>query len=324
MNISEIAKLAGVSSAAVSRFFNEGYLSEEKREAIQKVVEQTGYRPSVQAQTLRTRKTKMIGVIAPKMVSDPVGNMVEGILSVINEKKYHMLLAVTEGKAEKELEYLEAFGEKQVDGVLLMGTVFTEAHERILKKMNVPVVILGQRVEGHACVFHDDYHAIYDITKRMLERGKRNLAYMSAFHEDISAGWNRYLGYRDAVLEMGQEKLAERFVIADFSASSGYEKTRELMEKYPDLDGLVCATDEMATGAIQYIREKHVEASHSILVSGLGDSAIARMANPGLWTIHLYYHTCGITASNMLLDMIHYGLKDKSEVMLGYKILDAK
>ena len=60
MNISEIAKLAGVSSAAVSRYFNNGYISEEKKEAIRKVVEQTGYRPSVQAQTLRKpKKTKM-------------------------------------------------------------------------------------------------------------------------------------------------------------------------------------------------------------------------------------------------------------------------
>lgn len=69
MNIAEIAKMAGVSKAAVSRYLNNGYISEEKREAIRKVVEETGYRPSVQAQTLRTRKTRMIGVIVPKISS---------------------------------------------------------------------------------------------------------------------------------------------------------------------------------------------------------------------------------------------------------------
>ena len=69
MNISEIAKLAGVSSAAVSRYFNNGYISEEKKEAIRKVVEQTGYRPSIQAQTLRTKKTKMIGVIVARLTA---------------------------------------------------------------------------------------------------------------------------------------------------------------------------------------------------------------------------------------------------------------
>ena len=82
MNISEIAKLAGVSSAAVSRYFNNGYISEEKKEAIRKVVEQTGYRPSVQAQTLRTKKTKMIGVIV-NVLAVALG----GVLGTVFSKK---------------------------------------------------------------------------------------------------------------------------------------------------------------------------------------------------------------------------------------------
>ena len=122
MNIAEIAKRAGVSSAAVSRYFNDGYISEEKREKIRRVVEETGYRPSVQAQTLRTKKTKMIGVIVPKVASASIGRVVEGILSVLNGRKYQMLLAVTQNDPEKELEYLDAFSEKQVDGVILVAT----------------------------------------------------------------------------------------------------------------------------------------------------------------------------------------------------------
>ena len=96
MNIAEIAKMAGVSKAAVSRYLNNGYISEEKREAIRKVVEETGYRPSVQAQTLRTRKTRMIGVIVPKISSTSVARVVEGILSTLNERGYQMLLAVAQ------------------------------------------------------------------------------------------------------------------------------------------------------------------------------------------------------------------------------------
>ena len=97
MNIAEIAKLAGVSSAAVSRYFNNGYISEEKRERIRKVVEETRYRPSLQAQTLRTRKTRLIGVILPKIDSAAaMGSVVAGILSVINDNGYHMLLADTQ------------------------------------------------------------------------------------------------------------------------------------------------------------------------------------------------------------------------------------
>ena len=164
MNIAEIAEMAGVSRAAVSRYFNQGYISDEKREAIRKVVEETGYRPSVQAQTLRTKKTKMIGVIVPKVASGTIGKIVEGVLSVLNEHGYQALLAVTQNDAKKELEYLTAFCDKQVDGVILAGTVFSAEHKRILKNLSVPVVIVGQQLAGYCCVFHDDYHASYAVS----------------------------------------------------------------------------------------------------------------------------------------------------------------
>ena len=133
MNIAEIAKRAGVSSAAVSRYFNDGYISEEKREKIRRVVEETGYRPSVQAQTLRTKKTKMIGVIVPKVASASIGRVVEGILSVLNGRKYQMLLAVTQNDPEKELEYLDAFSENRWMGSFWWLRCFRRGIKRFLK-----------------------------------------------------------------------------------------------------------------------------------------------------------------------------------------------
>ena len=208
MNIAEIAKLAGVSSAAVSRYFNNGYISEEKRERIRKVVEETRYRPSLQAQTLRTRKTRLIGVILPKIDSAAaMGSVVAGILSVINDNGYHMLLADTQSDPGKELEYLVFFNEKQVDGVILVATVFTNGHKKALKEMTVPVVIVGQTLPGYHCVYHDDYHAFYDMTRLLLEKGRRHLGYVGVFHHDRAVGLERYQGYIDAVKDQGLEEL---------------------------------------------------------------------------------------------------------------------
>lgn len=75
MTINEIAKLAGVSRATVSRYLNDGYVSDEKRERIKKVIKETGYVPSAQAQTMRTKKTRVIGVIIPRLNSDSIGGM---------------------------------------------------------------------------------------------------------------------------------------------------------------------------------------------------------------------------------------------------------
>lgn len=323
MNIAEIAKLAGVSNAAVSRFFNNGYISEEKREAIAKVVEETGYRPSVQAQTLRTRKTKMIGVIVPRVASEPIGSVVEGILSVLNKSGYQMLLAVTQNDPEKELEYLTAFNEKQVDGVILAATVFSSDHKTVLKNMTVPVVIAGQHFQGYCSVYHDDYHSVYEMTKRFLQQGRRRLGYVSAFWQDKAAGAQRYRGYCDAVKDMGEEELSGNYVIARFSMESGYEKTGELLKKCGPLDGIICASDEMAIGAVNYLREKGIQVPEQVMVAGHGDSALARVIVPPLPTVHYFYEKSGEIAVRMLLENLD-GKEDQTvqEVKLGYYITE--
>ena len=88
MNITEFAQYAGVSKAAVSRYFNGGYLSADKRARIEAAVEATGYHPSIQAQMLRTRRTRQIGVIMPRLSSESCARMVEGISRVLDEQGY--------------------------------------------------------------------------------------------------------------------------------------------------------------------------------------------------------------------------------------------
>lgn len=324
MNIGEIAKLAGVSRAAVSRYFNNGYISEEKREAIRRVVEETGYRPSMQAQMLRTKKTRMIGVIVPKVASASIGKVVEGILSVLNEKGYQMLLAVTQNDPQKELEYLSAFYERQVDGVILSGTVFTPEHKSLLKKASVPVVIVGQYLSGQCSVYHDDYHASYDLTKLFLEKGRKKLGYISAIQQDKAAGEDRYRGFCDAVCEAGFGELKDNFVTAAFSIASGYEKAGELLEKCDGLDGLICATDTMAVGAMRYLKEHGIRVPEQILVAGHGDSEMARVTEPPFITVHYSYEKCGETAVQMLMERLEEEDELVREVKLGYYIVDPR
>lgn len=320
MNIAEIANLAGVSRAAVSRYFNNGYISEEKRLAIRRVVEETGYRPSAQAQTLRTKRTRMVGVIVPKMVSSSVGKMVEGMLSVLDEEGYQMVLAVTRNDPKKELEYLSAFQEKLVDSVILVATIFTPEHKRILKTLSVPVVIAGQRLAGYCCVFQDDYHAAYDLTKTLLEKGKSRLGYIGATFQDRAAGEERYRGYRDAVGDAGYEALAENYAISRFTSASGYEKAGELLDKCGMLDGLICATDTMAMGAAECLRERGIAVPDQILVAGHGDSEMARVMVPSLVTVHYAYEKCGEIAAGMVMEALGQGETPRREVKLGYYI----
>ena len=150
MTISDIAKMAGVSSAAVSRYLNGGSLSEQKRAVIHEVVEKTGYRPDTAAQTLRTGKVNQVGVIAPSIGSQSVGQITAGIASELDAKSYLMLLGNTELDAQRELGYLTAMQRNHVAGIILLGSYYTPQLAQALKNCRVPVVVFsgcGLRVQ---------------------------------------------------------------------------------------------------------------------------------------------------------------------------------
>ena len=321
MTISEIAKLAGVSSAAVSRYFNNGYISDEKREAIRKVVEETGYRPSVQAQMLRTKKTKMIGVIIPKIDSSAMGSILAGILSETNAGGYQILLAVTENNPEKELEYLSVFDDNQVDAVIFVATVFTAAHKRILKNMTLPLVIVGQRLEVYNCVYHDDFGAGYEMTKHIISRDKKNIGFIGVLKQDKAVGDERYRGFCSAVAESGMPDLKNNYIISDFTIEDAYEKAGKLLETCPGLDALICATDKIAIGAIRYLKEQGKRIPEDIMVAGYGDSTLSIVSEPMLTTLHYYYEDSGLRAAEILLDILNRGDTAVKELKLGYDLV---
>lgn len=323
MTIGEIAKRAGVSQAAVSRYFNNGYVSEEKRAAIRRVVEETGYRPSAQAQTLRTRKTKLIGVIVPRIDSEPIGRIVSGILSVLEQSGYRMLLADTQSDPDRELEYLEVFGEKQVDGVILAATIFTPRHVKQLKAMTIPLAIVGQQLEGCHCVYHDDYGSMYEMTRWVIGQGRRRLAFMSALREDRAAGEERYRGYCDALRAAGLGEGAGLSVTADFTVESGYRKAQELLSICPAPEAILCAADNMAIGVLQYLKEQKGGQAGGILVTGHGDSALTRVMSPPVPTVRYYYEDSGILAARMVLDLLGQKEMAAREIRLGYELVTA-
>lgn len=322
MTISEIAKLAGVSSAAVSRYFNKGYVSEEKKEAIKKVVEETGYRPSLQAQMLRTKRTKTIGVIVPKIDSNSVGRVVAGITSVLEETGYRLLLAVTEQSAEKELEYLALFDDKQVDGVILLATILSAALKKKLKQMSVPVVLAGQYLAGCNCVYHDDYHAMYDVTKLVLSKGCKYFCYIGVTNRDKAVGAERFQGFQDALATAGVPISEENAETGGFSIESGYEKMKELYKKHPDVDAVICATDKIAVGAMRYLKEQGKSIGKDVLLAGQGDSILAGNVSPTLTTIHYYYEDSGKKSAQMLLELIEEGKISIRELKLGYEMIE--
>ena len=198
MNITEFAQYAGVSKAAVSRYFNGGYLSAEKRALIEAAADATGYRPSMQAQMLRTRRTRQVGVILPKLSSDSCPRMVEGIGSVLEQSGYQLLLINTDNDTKKEIQALDTLRQRTVDGIILIAALYTPEHKAVLEHLHVPVVVLGQNFPGCCSVYHDDAGAAQAATAHMLVKGRRAPGYIGVTLLDQCAGQQRRAGFEES------------------------------------------------------------------------------------------------------------------------------
>ena len=321
MNINEIAKLAGVSRATVSRYLNQGYVSAEKKEKIRKIIEETGYHPSNSAKTLRSRRTNFIGVIIPKINSDSIGRMVAGITQSISQGGYQCLLACTNNDIQEELRYLNTFNDQNVDGVILIGTIFTPEHKERLKHLSVPIVILSQQLDGYSCVYSDDYQASYELSHQLARTGQI-FGYIGAEARDIAVGHQRKQGFLDAIRHSGHPESSCFFEEAAFSMESGYEKARELFLAHPDIDTLVCATDTIASGALRYLHEQNLSVPSQVQIAGFGDSSIARATTPTLSTAHFFYEEAGTETAKILLDMMQEKEHPLNrQLKLGFQII---
>ena len=323
MTIKEIAKLAGVSSAAVSRYLNGGPLSQEKRESIGAVIRQTGYRPAAAAQSLRSKVTDYIGVIVPKISSDAVARVTAGITQVLSRQGYLCLLANTDNDPEQELAYLDLFESRSVAGIILMATVLSPRHQDAIRACSVPVVVAGQRHEGIPCVYHDDFNAARELTQRLILRGRRNLVYIGVTEQDVAVGLRRRQGLRAALSQAGlSPDIPTR--LSPFTVAGGRAAMEELLQEFPQVDGVMCATDLIAIGAMEALKAAGRRLPGDVSVAGVDDSWAGMHVTPRLTTAHFYYEECGAEAARMLLSMA--AQKEDTlpvrQTMLGYTVVE--
>ena len=322
MNISEFAKEAGVSVSAVSRYFNDGYLSDDKRALIEAAIERTGYVPSYSARMVRSKVTKLVGVILPKLSSESIARITEGIGEVLGEEGFELLLVNTSNDYNREISSLELFRQNRVDGVILLAGVITDLHRSLLAKMRVPTIIVGQKLKGFNCVCHNDLGASYNMTKLMLDKGAKRPAFIGANPEDMAAGKDRRIGFEKAVLDAGLTLDPKFCEIARFSMDSGYEKAKHLFSGREKPDCLFCATDNIAAGAMLYCRENGIRIPEDLMIGAVGDSRFDRVLYVPLSSVHLHYKTAGREGAKMLLSEMKKTSEVHRIVQLEYDIIE--
>lgn len=318
MTIKEIAQLAGVSSAAVSRYLNGGYISDEKKVKIKKVIEETGYHPSAQARVLRTKRACLVGVVVPKINSESISRVTAGIGQVLSQRGYQMLLASTDNQPGKEIEYLKLFANYPVDGIILIGTMITPEHRKFLKEAKIPVVVVGQYTKYANCIYHDDYGAGKAMGRLVASLSRKKIAYIGVTRDDKAAGTAREDGFRAGLKAGGAELEPDHVKISEFRTDSGFTAAMELLKEVDDIDIISCATDTIAAGVIKAV---HLS-DRKILVTGFGDNQLLKAVSGGIPTIHFGYKTSGIRGAELLLDVVERGEKIPVEIKLGFRLIE--
>lgn len=324
VKMKDVAELAGVSNAAVSRYLNGGYISTDKAERIKEAIEQTGYVRSNQARALRTGSTKLIGVIVPKINSESISRLTAGIGDTLQSEGYQMLLADAGSDPAREVEFLELFQRYPVDAIILAGTVVTPKHVAFFDSASVPVVITGQHVEGCNCAYYDDFEAARDLATYVADIAEGPIAYIGATRKDVSVGALREDGFRSGLEAAGRVLDSNLYRESPFTVEGGYTRAKELLGENPSPAFIACATDMMAAGAIRALTEAGVS-KPARRVSGFGDNQLLRAVSGGIITVHFGYMTLGVTTARMALDLIQ---QDPSEygaprqVQVGHKIVE--
>ena len=307
MTISDIAKMAGVSSAAVSRYLNGGPLSEQKRAVIHEVVEKTGYRPDTAAQTLRTGKVNQVGVIAPSIGSQSVGQITAGIASELDAKSYLMLLGNTELDAQRELGYLTAMQRNHVAGIILLGTEMTESDYDLFAHCPVPLVLVDGQSDNHfiESILFSNEGSAYRAVRSLVRRGHRQIGYLAGKLR-IRNFPLRERGYERALAEVGVQPQAKfRVSLGTDKMENAYRDMLEWLQREPEMPTAFFAeNDALAVGAMKALAECGFDIPGDVSIVGFDDVEFAGVAHPALTTVHVPRTDLGRIAVRKLIEQV--------------------
>ncbi|WP_114764994.1 LacI family DNA-binding transcriptional regulator [Vibrio rhodolitus] len=311
--IKEIAQLAESSISSVSRVINNsGYVGEEARKRIQKVLDETGYRPNALAKALHSKRSQTIGVILPKINATSSGENIAGIDQYYADKGYSIILGNTNHSVDKEIEFLDLFAEKQVDGIILIATTITPEHETKIKKLRVPLVVMGQTAtDGSPSVLFDEISAAKDMMAHLVALNHQRIAFIGVSELDISVGQKRKQGYLESLAAHGMQAKPEWMSIGDFSVESGYKACETIFtNSQTKPDSIFAVNDKMAIGAINYLLENGYRVPQDISVCGVGGGAMSAYYNPKITSLVYDFHESGRMAAELL-----HGLIEKTQTI---------
>jgi len=284
--IRDVARLAGVSTATVSRILSgAGEARPDTRARVHAAVEALEYRPSGIARSLKLGSTGTIGLIVTDILNPYFPELVRAIEDAARARDLAVMLCNGQEDADREASYLDLLSERRVDGIVVASGSLSERHGQWLRSAPVPVVLVNCRLAdgSQPATLTDNRAAARLATQHLLDLGHRRLGHITGRPTD-AATEDRLAGVRAAIAGAGLPEDALAIVVGDGHATGGERAMRELLAT-ARVTGVVCYNDLTAVGALRAIRDRGLGVPGDMSVVGFDDIDLAKLVDPPLTTV---------------------------------------
>lgn len=308
--LEDVARRAGVSKSTVSRVINaEPRVRAEVVDRVREVIAELGYVPNQAARQLVTHRTNAVAVVATqpqnRLFLDPFFDcLLRGVRRELAEHGAQAVLLFLE-EPDDFARVADFLGGGHVDGAVLFSLRPGDQLHAMIDRLTLPTVFGGRpllrdgdTVRGHAYVDGDNRGGARQAVQHLVSLGRRRIATIAGPYDQENSAADRLAGYRDVLLDAPH--LVER---ADYTRQGGADAMAALLDRCPDLDAVFVASDFMASGALQVLRERGHRVPDDVAVVGFDDLAeIAESTDPPLTTVHQDVEGMGRLMARLLYD----------------------
>ncbi len=291
MNIYDIAELAGVSIATVSRVVNgSDKVSDKTRAKVLKIIEESGFTPNAFAQGLGLNTMHTIGILVPDISDLYMSNAVSNLEKLLHENGYDCLLSCSGFDLEGKTKHVSMLLSKHIDALILVGSTYAgngKDDEEISyikdAAKQVPVFLINGLVEGKQIysTVCDDRNAVYEVTRALIQRGKKRILFLN--NSKSYSAIQKITGYEQALKEANLPILGELKV----QVKNDIHEVRDLLLQYKTLefDSIIATEDKIAIGAIKYAHRKGISIPEELSIVGYNNSSYAISCEPELTSV---------------------------------------
>lgn len=305
MTIKDVARIAGVSVATVSRVINEsGYVNVDTRKKVEAAVKQINYSPNEVARSLYKRKSKLIGLLLPDITNPFFPQLARGIEDRMQENGYRIIFGNSDENEDKELDYIRTFVQNNVIGVIA-STNFPDSDTYL--KLKIPIVFLDRTSNDSPSVYADGRKGGRLAAEEIIARGSERITIIQG-PAHIKPAQDRFLGAVEVLNEMG--RTYNVIQTSSFSFAEAEQWAKELFDKYIDTDGVIASNDIVATAVLHEAHRLGKKVPQDVQIIGFDDIPLSSLLSPSLSTIRQPAHDMGRVAAGLLIKLIE---QDKVE-----------